>query len=209
MKHHAYPGQELRNIVAQSRKSAALYLHTSSENDRSGKTLLRRRTNLSVKEEKSGRTKNVHAEAAGNSNNAAEARAFMTDKSTRQAGMIRACRVSLCNRVHGMRLLDLLLQCVKFRCGEKFAQRDLQPVADHFDRDQLGIPAFSIENIFDTGWGKGADRGRRLMLISRSPHSCKIRSLTAEMVLMYATSNSEFDNSINILLANIGYACNY
>ena len=42
--------------------------------------LLRRKINLSVKAEKSGQTKNVHAEVVRNSNNVAETKAYMTNK---------------------------------------------------------------------------------------------------------------------------------
>lgn len=41
-------------------------------------------------------------------------------------------------------LSNLLLQCVKFRSGEKLSQGDFQSVTDHFDGQQLGVPAFTV-----------------------------------------------------------------
>lgn len=53
----------------------------------------------------------------------------------------------------GRALLDFLLQSVKLRRVEKFTQGDSQPVADHFDGEQFGVLAFSVENILDAGRG--------------------------------------------------------
>ena len=46
-------------------------------------------------------------------------------------------------------LFDLLLQPVKLRRREKLAESDVQAVADHLDRQQLGILTFPVKDILD------------------------------------------------------------
>ena len=53
-------------------------------------------------------------------------------------------------------LLDFLFQTVEKRGGEEFAEGDLQTVAEHFDGQQFGILAFTVEDIFNAGRGKSA-----------------------------------------------------
>ena len=52
-------------------------------------------------------------------------------------------------------LLDLLLQSVKLWGREEFSQSNAQPVTNHFDGEQFGIMAFSVEKIFDAGGWQG------------------------------------------------------
>ena len=51
------------------------------------------------------------------------------------------------------RLFQFLLQCIKFRGGEKFAQRDLQTITQFFDGHCTGITAFTVQNAFYRGLG--------------------------------------------------------
>lgn len=43
---------------------------------------------------------------------------------------------------------------------KKLTQRYAQAVTDHFDRQQLGIAAFSVKNILDAGRRKRGKRGK-------------------------------------------------
>ena len=46
-----------------------------------------------------------------------------------------------------MNLFDFRLKRVKLRRRKELAYRDPQAVTDHFDRNHLGVLAFSIENV--------------------------------------------------------------
>ena len=48
-------------------------------------------------------------------------------------------------------LLYLLLQGIKFRRGEEFAEGDFQTVANHFDGRQFGVLTFTVQDILDAG----------------------------------------------------------
>ncbi|MBQ1504616.1 MAG: hypothetical protein IIZ49_04400 [Oscillospiraceae bacterium] len=53
---------------------------------------------------------------------------------------LRRMRAKAC----GEALLDFLFQGIEFGCREEFAERDIQPVAQFFDRNGTGIFAFSV-----------------------------------------------------------------
>lgn len=79
-----------------------------------------------------------------------------------------------------LRLFDLLLQGVEFRCGEKFAEGDAEAVAELFEGDDPGILAFTVQNTFDrclrdSGIIADAIGGKQ---------SCRIRAATACCVVI-------------------------
>ena len=45
-------------------------------------------------------------------------------------------------------LFYLLFKCIKLWCRKELAHCDTQAITDHFNRNHLGILAFSVQNIF-------------------------------------------------------------
>ena len=59
--------------------------------------------------------------------------------------------------LHPRYLLNCLLQTVELRGGKELTQGNLQSIADHLDRQDLGIVAPPVKNILDTGWRQPGD----------------------------------------------------
>ena len=57
---------------------------------------------------------------------------------------------------------DLLLQVLKKRTVEKFAQRDLQPIAKLLNGNRTGIPAFLVQHTVNGGRGNARSVGERV-----------------------------------------------
>lgn len=55
-------------------------------------------------------------------------------------------------------LLDFLLQFVKQVAVEEFAERDVQPVTEFFQRDDAGILAFFVQHTVNGRRGDAGDR---------------------------------------------------
>ena len=57
-------------------------------------------------------------------------------------------------------LFDFLLQLIEFRGGEELRERNVQAVADHFDRKQFRILALAVKDVLDAGGRQRAYRGQ-------------------------------------------------
>ena len=57
---------------------------------------------------------------------------------------------------------NFLLQRIKLRGGEEFAQRDAESVTEQLDRQELGILAFAVKNILDARGRQRAERGQTI-----------------------------------------------
>ena len=113
----------------------------------------------------------------------------------------------------GGRLFNFLFQCIKLWGIEKFCKGNIQTIAEHFQCEDFGVIAISVENTFQRRRGNGRNRcqfvASLLMVRLRSSQSCKMRFLIAVMVFMWVSSYLFFFRIPRIYRQNRRYMIPY